>query len=103
MNNYWYLLALIVSLCGIVTYDLTHTKNIFLGKKFLIPIFASMLILLASDIIGINFNIFHTNPAFVSGLFIISPDMPIEELLLLFFLPYFTIVLHSAITLKKPA
>lgn len=93
MSHFAYLGVLIVSLVGITAYDMTHKKILTSVKKGLLPIIASFLILLAADITGIALNIFHTNSAFVSGIFIGTPDLPLEEMFLLFLLPYLTLLL----------
>jgi lycopene cyclase domain-containing protein len=60
-------------------------------------IVSTMLVLMIADIIGIRAGIFFTKQAYVSGLYIGTPNFPIEELVLLFFLPYLTTVLYSYI------
>lgn len=94
MNHYWYILALCVSAVGIIAIDVTTKKRIcqWSTLKIILPGF---IFLLVADLIGIHLNIFHTNQSLVSGLHIFTPDLPVEELVLLIFLPYLTLIISD--------
>ena len=57
-------------------------------------------ILLFVDVIGINWGIFATNSKYVSGIFLGSPNLPIEEIFFLFLLCYFVLVVNTYLKRK---
>jgi len=82
--QYYYLIFLIFSLSGLLFADYKHKLFFFRYPASSFKIYAvSLLFFLAWDITGIALDVFSTNQAWVSGLHIVIPDMPIEELLFL--------------------
>jgi len=59
-----------------------------------------MAILLFTDVIGINWGIFATNQHYVSGLFLGSPNLPIEEIFFLFLLCYAVLIIYNFLDRK---
>jgi lycopene cyclase domain-containing protein len=76
-------------------------QRIFTNRQAQVAVLCTTAILIASDILGISLAIFQTNPLYVSGLFLGSHNFPIEELLLLLFLPYVSLVLGSLLFRTK--
>lgn len=92
--QYAYLLTLIVSLSGLATLDKKYNLALFWdAKKTLIALLAGLLFFLVWDVVGIVLGVFSTNQAWVSGLYVITPDLPIEEFLFLILLNYQVILL----------
>lgn len=98
--KYTYLAILFFSIFGMVIIDWRH-KLVFydMPKPAARAIVIMMAILLFVDVIGINWNIFGTNPSYVSGVFLGSPNLPLEEIFFLFLLCYFVLVLN--VSLKR--
>lgn len=92
--QYAYLLTLIVSLSGLTTLDKKYNLALFWdAKKTLLALLAGLLFFLVWDVTGIVLGVFSTNQAWVSGLYVITPDLPIEEFLFLILLNYQVILL----------
>lgn len=92
MQPYWYLAALLFSISGMMYMDYTYKVAFFYRPKFftiLLGIFLAFF--LTWDVTGIVLNVFSTNPEWVSGIYFITPDLPLEEFLFLT-LFYLTIV-----------
>lgn len=47
---------------------------------------------LAWDVTGIILDVFSTNQQWVSGLYVVTPDLPVEEFLFLAFFSYLVII-----------
>lgn len=94
--KYTYLTILIFSIVGMTLLDYKYKLSFF---KYPSAAFKSTLIvmslLLFADIVGINWKIFSTNTRYVSGLFIGSENLPIEEFFFLFMLCYFTLNIYQ--------
>ena len=93
--KYTYLAILFFSILGMIIIDWRY-KLVFydMPKPATRAIATMMAILLFVDVIGINWNIFATNPKYVSGVFLGNPNLPIEEIFFLFLLCYFVLVLN---------
>lgn len=92
--NYAYLLTLIFGLSGLVLWDYIKKIALFKNTKAWAGVVGITVgLLLIWDILGLVLDIFHTNSRFVTGIFIVTPDLPIEEILFLTFLTYFTLLL----------
>lgn len=96
--NYIYLTILFFSIFGLFIID-RKFKLLFYDnpKPAAKSIIIMMAILLFTDVIGINWHIFSTNPRFVVGLFLGSPNLPIEEILFLFLLCYSVLLIYILI------
>lgn len=66
------------------------------AKASLLAIGTVALILLGFDVAGINWGIFFTNRAYVSGIYLFSKSLPVEEILLLALICYTTLVLYQS-------
>lgn len=89
MEKYYYLIALIISLSGLLAGDFMRRLVFFRNFS------ASIKILLIGlgffvlwDVLGIVLGVFATNQKWVSGAHIITPNFPIEEILFLSLLIY---------------
>jgi len=94
--KYTYLTILIFSIAGMMLLDYRYKLSFFkypkaAAKSTLIV----MALLLFADILGINWDIFSTNTKYVSGFFIGTENLPVEEFFFLFMLCYFTLNLYS--------
>lgn len=100
--KYIYLAILFFSILGVFTLDLRF-KLVFYDnpKPAARSIAIMMAILLFVDVVGINWGIFATNPYFVTGLFLGSPNLPIEEILFLFLLCYSVLSIYILITRSR--
>ena len=90
---YYYLVALVVSLAGLIYGDYKLKLALFvkpaLATKILLT---SIIFFLIWDIVGIFYGIFSTNQEFVSGLYFFTSDLPLEELLFLTLFSYVTLL-----------
>lgn len=91
--QYAYLLSLIVSLSGLLYLDYKkHLAWFWNGRKTATTLAIGLIFFLAWDISGIVLNVFSTNQAWVSGLYLVTPNLPIEEFLFLTLLCYQTVL-----------
>ena len=75
---------LLFSLLGLGFADFRHKLVFFYRPKNALRIYLAFLgFFLAWDIVGIASGVFSTNTEFVSGLFFLTPNMPLEEILFL--------------------
>lgn len=97
-SPYFYILVLIFSICGILLADWRYRLVFWYDKLASAKAIGfTMLLLLIFDIAGIINNIFSTNQKYVIGIYIVSPNLPLEEILFLFLLCYVTLVLYRAL------
>lgn len=90
--QYYYLLALLVSLCGLAYADRRYKLVLFREPKLAAGLLLiTVCFFLSWDIAGIVYGVFSTNQDWVSGVHIISPDLPIEEIFFLVLLGYTTL------------
>lgn len=74
--------------------DKKYTLALFWHRNITLAVVLSgVLFFLAWDIVGIVLGVFSTNQAWVTGLYIITPDLPIEEFLFLILLNYQVVLL----------
>lgn len=93
MQAYYYLIALVFSLGSLLYVDWRYNVAFFHRPKQYIKILAiTVAFFLAWDITGIVLDVFHTNPAWVSGIYVVTPDLPLEEFLFLSLLTQVTIL-----------
>jgi lycopene cyclase domain-containing protein len=91
--RYAYLSVLLFSLSGLFYLDYEKKLALFWNrKKVLVIIGVTILFFLTWDVTGIVLDVFSTNPAWVSGVYFITPDLPLEEFLFLTLLAYQTIL-----------
>lgn len=96
--QYYYLLTLILSLGGLLYADHKYSAVLFpRARKGLKMIAAGIVFFLAWDIAGIVMDVFSTNPDRVSGLYIVTKDLPVEEFFFLGLLCYLTLLCWRAV------
>jgi lycopene cyclase domain-containing protein len=94
MQNFLYLLILIFSLLGLFYVDYKYSLAWFWDRrKTAIILLLNLAFFLIWDIVNIGAGIIATNQDWVSGLHIITSNLPIEELLFLTLLGYQTLLL----------
>lgn len=95
MLGFSYLGALLFSLCGMLVLDKRHTIALFAdARRTVMTVVVSVLVFIVWDVLGIGLGIFFSGKSpFMSGLYL-APEFPIEELLFLTFLCYFTLILY---------
>lgn len=82
-------------MAGIATLDWRYKLALFYDKKrALITILIGVAVFIVWDVFGIALGIFFSGQShYMSGLYL-GPEFPIEELLFISFLCYFTLVLY---------
>ncbi len=94
MQNYAYLTVLVIALFGLGSLDWKYKLAWFWKPRLTAMILAwSVMFFLIWDVVLIMAEIVSTNQSWVSGLYIVSPDLPIEEFLFLSLLGYQTLLL----------
>ncbi len=94
MEKYFYIIALLFSIFGMVMIDRKLKLAYFINKKAtLLTVALSVLIFACWDLLGIfNGIFFEGNSRYISGLNLI-PDFPIEEIFFLTLFCYITLLL----------
>lgn len=94
--QYVYLLSLLISFAGILTIDYRHQLAIFLDAvRTGITVAVGVVFFILWDIVGIWTGIFFSGESrYMSGIYL-GPEFPLEELLFLSFLCYFTLVVYN--------
>ena len=94
MQSYAYLVTLLFSLTCLTALDYRLKLAWFWNwRKVLVCLGLTLIFFLTWDITGINLHVFSTNPAWVSGVYFFTPNLPLEEFLFLTLLGYLTILL----------
>lgn len=102
MHNWIYFGALVFSLSGLACADYRYKMALFWKpKKVAVTLLLGIAFFLMWDITGIALDVFHTNPHWVSGLYIGIPDLPIEEFLFLALLNYQIILFWRLAWLRR--
>ena len=93
--NWLYLTALVISFSGMVVIDRRYNLAFFKdSKRTLLTLLISVGIFIVWDVAGIALGIFYSgNSPYMSRLYL-GPEFPIEELVFLTFLTYFTLVMY---------
>ncbi len=92
--KFFYLGLLLASTGGLVLADWRYELVFFDKPKAAVKTVVGLVtILVIADIIGSEWGIFSTNRTVVTGLFL-GPQIPIEEILLLALISYFTLVVY---------
>lgn len=92
--SYLYFLFLLTSLGCLLYAD--HTKKLAFfsePRRSSLTVAASVLFFLMWDISGVALGIFATNPSYVSGIYLVTPNLPVEELLFLTLISYVTLLI----------
>ena len=96
--SYGYLLILIFSLYGTYTLDERFKIALFKDLKAAsIAIISMVLFLLLADIAGIELKIFSTNTDYTTGINLFTPDLPLEEILLLTLISHTTLIIFNTV------
>lgn len=92
-----YLGFLVISILSMLLIDRRWSLVFFCNKaKAALTLTISVLVFIVWDVVGILAGVFFSgNSAYMSGLYF-APDFPVEELLFLFFLCYFTLIVYIA-------
>ncbi len=94
MQSYAYLCCLVFSLTGLFYLDYKKQLAWFWNaRKTAASLAIGLVFFLTWDISGIVLNVFSTNQAWVSGLYVVTPNLPIEEFFFLNLLCYQTVLL----------
>ena len=99
-SKFFYIGFLCFSIFGLILADYKYKIVLFDAKSkkpALKSIGIVMGLLLLFDVLGIINKIFSTNQIYVVGLNFFSKDLPVEELLFLFLLCYFCLMLYVII------
>lgn len=100
-NHYFYITLLLFSISGLLLADFRYKIALFANSASAIKtIGIAMGLLLLFDVLGIINHIFYTNSTYVTGIYIINRNMPIEELFFLFLLCYFSLFIYIIIKNK---
>lgn len=92
-QHYIYILSLLISWGGLLYLDSRRKLAFFWNaRKTAVWILLGVGFFLLWDITGILLDVFWTNQQWVSGLYVVTPDLPIEEFIFLAFLNYITII-----------
>lgn len=102
--NYTYVFILLFSLVGLGLADWRWRLVLFDSPKAaMITIALLVAFFLAWDITGLWLDIFSTNQAYVSGFYIGTPNLPIEEVLFLTLLNYVVLICYQAFNQTRGA
>lgn len=94
MQQYAYICVLLFSLSGLTFLDYQKKLAWFWdARKTALILVLNLSFFLIWDIVNIEAGIIATNPAWVTGLYVGIPDLPIEEFLFLTLLGYQTLLL----------
>lgn len=97
--RYTYFLILLISILGLVCLDYRFGLALFLHRIATLKTLAIMIGgFLLIDIVGIAKSVFSTNSKYVVGLYIFSPNLPIEEVLFLLLLCYSTLLSYLGVS-----
>ena len=93
--NWLYLTCLIISFFGMAIIDRRYNLAFFKdSKRTLLTLLISVGIFIVWDVAGIALGIFYSGHSpYMSGLYL-GPEFPVEELVFLTFLSYFTLVMY---------
>lgn len=94
-------MILIIGISGLLLAD-RHYKLALFGNTLscLKTITATVMLLFIFDIIGVINGVFFTNYKYVVGIYIFTPNLPIEEILFLMLLSYFSLIVYLVLNRK---
>lgn len=95
MMHFLYLGLILLSVVGMVLIDYKHTLAFFYdARRTAFVLLAGVIIFSMWDFLGISLGIFYSGQSkFMSGVYL-APNYPLEELLFLTFLCYFTLIIY---------
>ena len=94
MQHYAYICVLLFSLSGLAFLDYRYKLAWFWdARKTALILALNLVFFLVWDVVNISAGIIATNPEWVTGLHVYSPNMPVEEFLFLTLLGYQTLLL----------
>lgn len=100
-QHHTYLTILLLSIFGLAVADWRYKLVIFRNAHAALKTWAVMLVFfLAWDVAGICLSVFSTNQSYVVGIHLITPDLPIEEVLFLTLLAYTSVWFYRIFELK---
>lgn len=93
--HFAYLGVLLFSFAGIVTLDWRHKLALFYDvRRTLLTVCVGVAVFIGWDVLGIALGIFFSGQSpYMSGLYL-GPEFPVEELVFLTFLCYFTLTIY---------
>lgn len=95
-TQYSYALILVSSLLGLGLLDWRHKLALFdAPRATALTIMLSVCFFLSWDVVGIHLRIFSTNQEYVSGLHLLSRDLPLEEVGFLVLLSYVVLLCYN--------
>lgn len=96
MQNWYYLFALVFSICGLLTFDWRHKLAFFYDtRRSSLTIATAMLVFVLWDLLGIGLGIFYNGNSDYTLPFELLPNLPVEELFFLFLLCYLTLLIYT--------
>ena len=97
LTRWGYLIALIVSIGGMTLIDWRYRLAWWANRQATAWTIALVYaLLLAADVVGITWQIFATNSTYVTGIYFITPNLPIEEFFFLYLLCHCVLVAYRA-------
>lgn len=101
----WYLVALLVSLAGMLTIDARHRLALWHRPgRSLAVIAAGAVGFLAWDLVAIGLGFYHLGAGSALAGIEVAPHLPVEEIVFVVFLCHLTLVAHAlALRLLAPA
>lgn len=95
IEQWFYLLALLVSVSGLLFLDYRYKLAFWYDKvRTACTVGAMMLVFIIWDLFGISFGIFYKGDSQYMLPFVIAPEFPLEELFFLFLLSYVTLLVY---------
>lgn len=93
--NWLYLAAIIFSFVGIMTLDWRHRLACWCDfRRTIMTVLISTVVFVVWDICGISLGIFRSGHSpYMSGIYLF-PEFPLEELVFLLFLNYFSLIVY---------
>ena len=102
IENWFYLIALSISIGGLLLIDRRLKLAFWKDKKrTALTIAIVMFVFILWDIIGIKMEIFYKGASQYMLPFVIAPDFPVEELFFLFLLSYVTLLIYRGLATWK--
>jgi len=94
-----YLLALAVSIAGLVTIDWRHKVAFWYdSRRTALTLLAAVIIFIVWDALGIALGIFYHGGSAYALPYRLAPEFPIEELFFLFLLCYTTLLIYLGVS-----
>lgn len=93
--NFVYLAALVVSLASMILIDKKYSLAFFHdARRAGVTVAVGLMLFILWDIAGIVSGVFYSGQSsYMSGIYL-APEFPVEELLFLTFLCYFTLIVY---------